>query len=77
MRYDEVRAALRRRPFEPFRVILSSGNAYEIRHPEFALVTRTSLFVGEPSGEEIPERLVPCDLLHVTTIEPVNGSQSG
>jgi hypothetical protein len=35
-----------RQPFQPVRVTLSSGQSYEIRHPEMALLTRTSLLIG-------------------------------
>jgi hypothetical protein len=69
-----VQQALTKQPFHPFRIRLSNGNVYEIRHPEFAALTRNSIFVGSPTdGGEAPDRMVECDLLHVVTIEPVNG----
>ena len=77
MRLTEVQDALARQPFEPFRVHLSSGQSYEVRHPEFASLTRTSLFVGVSSGEDdVPDRMVQCDLLHVVALEPVDGLQA-
>ena len=44
---------LGRRPFEPFRVRLSSGDAYEIRHPENALFLKSGIAIAIPteSGE--------------------------
>jgi hypothetical protein len=41
-----VRDLLRQRPFRPFRVVMSSGEAYEVRHPEMAWVTKNDLFIG-------------------------------
>lgn len=71
----EVREALRKQPFEPFRIRLSSGQSYEVRHPEFAMVTRTSVFVGIPEGRrEFPPRAIQCSLLHVAALEPINGA---
>ena len=35
-----VRDLLRQRPFRPFRVVMSSGDAYEVRNPEMAWVTK-------------------------------------
>jgi hypothetical protein len=36
MTIQAVKDVLARQPIEPFRVILSSGDRYEVRHPEFA-----------------------------------------
>jgi len=75
MRLHELQDALGRRPFQPFRVRLSTGQAYDVLHPEFAAITRTSLFVGTPATpQEPPERMVQCDLLHVVALEPVQRS---
>ena len=74
MRLQEVQNALKKQPFEPFRIHLSDGQALDVRHPEFAALTRHSIFVGAPTdGDDVPERMVQCDLLHVTTIEPIDG----
>ncbi len=74
MRFNDVQDVLRKQPFEPFRLHLSSGQSYVVRHPEFAGLTRTSVFVGSPSGDDdIPDRMIQCDLLHVVAIEPVDG----
>ena len=77
MRPNEVQEVLRRQPFQPFRVRLSTGQGYEIRHPEFAALTKTSLFVGDPAGDEgFPNRMIQCDLLHVVAVEPIQLSSS-
>lgn len=63
---------LSRRPFEPFRVVLSSGDGYEVRHPEMALLLRNGIYVAVPdSPGELPERAVWCSLLHVAAVEPL------
>lgn len=51
---------------------MSSGKAYEVRHPEMAFLSKTSLYVGVDVEDEIPADFRICSLLHVTTIEPVN-----
>lgn len=74
MRLQEVQEALRREPFQPFRIHLTTGKTFDIRHPEFAAVTRSSMFVGKSSGDdEVPDRMIQCDLLHVVALEPING----
>lgn len=74
MRLHELQEALRREPFQPFRLHLTTGQMFDVRHPEFAALTRTSVFVGFSSeGDEIPDRMIQCDLLHVVALEPING----
>jgi hypothetical protein len=74
MRLQELQEALRRQPFQPFRIHLTNGQTFDVGHPEFAALTRTSIFVGHSSGDdEIPDRMIQCDLLHVVTLEPING----
>ena len=68
---------LSRRPFEPFRLRLSSGDAYEVRHPEMALLLRNGIYVAIPDkptngSEELPDKAVWCSLLHVAALEPVS-----
>ena len=71
----EIQDALTRQPFEPFRLHLSGGQTYVVRHPEFAALTQWSVYVGVSSGEDaIPDRMVQCDIRHVVAIEPVNGA---
>jgi hypothetical protein len=77
MRPNDVQDLLRRQPFQPFRVRLSTGRDYEIRHPEFVALTRTSLFVGDPTTtDEFPDRMIQYDFLHVVALEPLQVSGS-
>lgn len=77
MRVSELKDVLGKQPFEPFRIQLTNGDAYVVRHPEFAALSRSSIYIGISSGKDgIPDRYVQCDLLHVVAIEPVNGERS-
>jgi hypothetical protein len=72
MTVQTFRELLARRPFQPVRLILSSGQAYEIRHPEMALLTRTDILIGTDLAEDgVPAQFKICSLLHVTAIEPI------
>ena len=56
----------------PFRLVMSSGLNYEVRHPEMALLTRTSILVGIDDSEDgVPAEFKICSLLHVTAVEPL------
>lgn len=74
MRPTQVREHLRARPFQPIRIHVSDGSSYEIRHSEMAFVTASQVMIAlEMSEEELPDRVVFCDPVHVTRIEPIDG----
>ena len=69
---------LRAQPFQPFRIVMSSGQSYDVRHPEMAMLTRTDIIVGiDETRDEVPSRFKICSLLHVTSVEPLILSESG
>ncbi|WP_165228178.1 hypothetical protein [Aquisphaera insulae] len=71
MTVQAFRELLTQRPFKPFRLVISSGQSYEVRHPEMALLTRTSILVGVDMADDgVPAEFKICSLLHVTAIEP-------
>lgn len=73
MTLQTFRDLLARRPFQPFRLVMSSGQTYEIRHPEMAWLTRTSILVGiDDEDDGVPAEFKICSLLHVTAIEPLS-----
>jgi hypothetical protein len=79
MRPDDVLRLLRARPFQPFRIWLSDGKDYEIRHPEMAIVSRSTVSLGIPGprGPEGPaERVVTCALVHITRMELLDGAST-
>ena len=45
---ETIQEHLLRQPFQPFRVFLSDGSAYDVRHPEMALVTRREVIIALP-----------------------------
>jgi hypothetical protein len=78
MTVQTFRELLSQRPFRPFRLVMSSGESYEVRHPEMAMLTCTDLLVGVGESEEgVPTEFRICSLLHVATVEPVAAGASG
>ncbi len=63
------------RPFKPFRLVMSSGQTYEVRHPEMAWLTRSDILVGiDATDDGVPTEFRICSLLHVSAIEPLSVS---
>lgn len=70
MTADTFREILRRRPFEPFRVVMSSGESYNVMHPEMALVSARALVLALPDPTQPEgERLAFCSYLHLAHVE--------
>jgi hypothetical protein len=86
MRPTEFRKLLRQEPFEPLEVGLSDGRCVVVRHPDQVVVADRHLLVGlariersKPlatprSGGAIAKDWLIVSLLHITSIEPVNGA---
>ena len=75
MRPNDIRDFLRREPFHPFRITLTDGRTYDVRHPEMAMVGRSTVAIGLSANgddETIYDRLVTVDLLHIMQAEPVD-----
>jgi hypothetical protein len=71
MTQEDVQEVARRQPFEPFRVILTTGATYDIRHPDLIMVGRRAAIIGitnDPGGTAF-DRTVKVDLFHVVGIE--------
>ncbi len=72
MRREELLRLLRDQPFRPFRLRLSNGMVYEVRHPDMAIVTPSAIYVGVPSPGatvQAAEDIVIASLLHVVQLE--------
>ncbi len=73
MTVQTFRDLLKKQPFQPFRLVMSSGKSYEVRHPEMAFVTRSDILVGVDEDDEgVPADFRICSLLHVTSVEPMS-----
>jgi hypothetical protein len=78
MTVQTFRDLLAARPFRPFRVVMSSGQTYEVRHPEMAMLTRSDILVGIGDTDDgVPAEFKICSLLHVTAVEPLSPTASG
>lgn len=74
MTVEALRDWIQRRPFLPFRISTSSGEAYEIRHPELAFLTRAELVIGLGERDGVPSRYRSVSLLHITAAEPLDST---
>lgn len=77
MNRDDLLQVLRQRPFRPFRIHLTDGTTYEVRHPELVLVGRTTAMVFSPAEDAPPpafDHYETVALLHITHLVPVESA---
>ena len=68
---EDMEKKLRQKPFRPFRIYLTDGAMYDVRHPELVLLGRRSLVLGLAGDPEatLYDRTVDVDLIHITRME--------
>jgi hypothetical protein len=69
---ETILEQLRIRPFQPFRIYMSDGSYYDVRHPEWMLVTRRRINIAVNLDHRgLGREVVTCAPIHVTRIEPI------
>ena len=78
MNPKEILELLRRRPFEPFRVVTTDGTGYEIFHPELVVPMARSVFIaiGGRASNGAPESFVIVSYIHVQRLDSIAVSQT-
>jgi hypothetical protein len=74
MSHEDLLDHLRTQPFLPFRIQVSDGSSYDIRHPEQAMPTFASVLISLPSTDPsnpVWNRPVRVSLFHVVRLEPL------
>jgi hypothetical protein len=78
MRPEDLNNELKKRPFRPFRLYLSDGKVYEVRHPDLVVPGRSSVFVGTPPQEQPTapfwDSYEIVSLIHIVRLEPLDHS---
>ena len=71
--------AVRRRPFEPFRLEVADGTTYDVRHPELVMVGLGALIIGIPAPAQtqpVYERAETVSLGHVVKLVPLGTAKA-
>ena len=71
MTADAIREALDREPFEPFRILVTNGQVYEVRNPHLIALMKSKVFIALPDSE----KWAFVSYLHIAAIESLNGHE--
>jgi len=77
MDLNGIREAIRRQPFQPFKIRLADGRSLPVSHPEYvAIGTRLAIVVAEDNSWSVLEPLliVSLDYESPDASDPGNGS---
>ena len=69
VRPDDLIELIRRQPFAPFRLHITGGNIYEVRHPDQIIVLRSRAVLGVGGDNGVADRLEHVALVHVVRLE--------
>jgi hypothetical protein len=74
MSHEDLKARIQHRPFVPFRVVLTEGTSYEIRHPELFMIGKRSAIIGlaKNPAQNVYDAAVEVDLFHIVRLEPID-----
>lgn len=68
---ENIREYLNREPFQPFRLVTTSGKEYEVKNQNSAALLRSEVFVVLPDGDQWAH--VP--FLHIASIETIRNGR--
>ncbi len=61
---EAIRELLHKQPFEPFEIVMSSGEVHRVVYPDFAIVSPSRVVVVDP----VTERLAVLSRVHITEV---------
>jgi hypothetical protein len=66
----DIRTRARRQPFEPFRIMTSSGESFDVTHPDLIMVGNRDVVIGIPGPENptVHDQIAQVSILHITSI---------
>jgi hypothetical protein len=81
MRQIDEERWLRYRPFQPFRIHLTTGITFDVRHPDQAVADRSTVAISVPAasvtGTESFQHDITISLTHIVYLEPIVTTQGG
>jgi hypothetical protein len=68
---------IKKKPFDPFEIVLSSGDRYVVAHPENCMLLKEAVFVAFATSpkEMLPDDFAFLSYLHIAATERVNGKR--
>lgn len=67
---EDIQARLRTRPFLPVRIVTTTGETYDVHHPDLVFVARRFLEIGTPDRDNptVSDQVTRVAMVHVTEL---------
>lgn len=69
---ETITERLSREPFEPFRIVTSSGESYTVRNPHVVALMKSQIFIAQPNSDRSTYVLY----LHVSDVETLGNGHT-
>jgi hypothetical protein len=69
MQAQELKDAVRRKPFQPFRLVMTDGKAFAIDHPDQCAVYPNVALITILGEDGLGAQAVAADLVHIIRLE--------
>lgn len=68
---DDIKARIKQQPFVPVRFLTTTGDAYDVYHPDLVMVGRRIVFVGTaiPDDPATFDQVVRLAILHIAAMQ--------
>ena len=76
---EDLRVLVKRRPFKPFRITMSTQEIFDVTHPDLMVVGRSmaALGIGKAGDNEpIAEHIIWLDLDQIVHIQPLAAAEA-
>ena len=67
---EDIRARVREQPFTPIRITTSSGETFDVMHPDLIMVGRRDVVIGIPKQDKptLHDQTAKVGILHNTSL---------
>ncbi len=71
---EDLRLLVKRRPFKPYRITMSTSETFDVWHPDLLIVGRSivALGFGRAGEEPIADGIIWLDLDQIVHVQPVS-----
>ena len=69
----DLKDRMNTQPFKPFRICMSDGKTYDIRHHDMMMVKPNAVLIGiDLDRDDLIEQVAECAILHITRVEDLS-----
>lgn len=75
---EDIQARLREKPFSPLRFVTTTGQTYDVYHPDLVLVGRRDIQIGFPTADNptVYDQVTRVALVHLTEMQDLPSTPS-